>query len=662
MPKFSKQDILWAHKARNDLFLFNESPDFAECELSELVKLLQIADDAYYNTATPIFHDDEYDAMRRYVESADPTNEYFDNVGSDVRGGKVKLPYTMGSLDQIYEGEVNEWLIQNRLKDVSLLITEKLDGTSALLVYGGDGSLQIAYSRGNGVEGADITRHIRRNKMVPKNVGHPMVVRGEVIFTKSNFEAVRSKVKTRGGQEYKNARNMVAGLMNAEKNDPIVYDYIGFVAYDIVDMAMGKKEMLDYLAGKGFTIPVNKTVMGHEMTDASLTKTLNTWRNDPNQPYEIDGIVIDIDPLGVRQKLRPSRDTLNPAFAVKYKVADASNLAVAEVVDVLWSPSKHGYLKPRVNIKPVQLVGVTVQFATGFNAKFIHDNGIGPGAKIEITRSGDVIPFIKRVVERVATPAMPDLDWVWNETGVDAVLVDAGQNEEVMAEQVLDFFSQLEIDNLKKGTVAEVFGENSFDSSSEALVMMIKFDRKEWMNLIGANGAKVFDSLNTTLRDIPLYKLAGASPFFGRGVGVRKMKKLLTALDVYVPAEMGRLTLANILAVEGFDRKTATKILDGIKSFQTFCEDIERFVTFQGKVEKSSNNFAGQGFVFTGFRNKELEAAIEDQGGVVQSGVSKKTNYLIAANPNENSTKLKKARDIGVRIMGEDELREMLGL
>jgi len=174
-----------------------------------------------------------------------------------------------------------------------------------------------------------------------------------------------------------------------------VYTAIDTVAYEIVGSKMAKVDQLEQLAKWGFKVAEYSIGQADYWNDDRLTKLLNDRRAVTE--YEIDGIVIDIDAAATRARL--ATDELNPEYAVKFKVADSSNLAVATVRQVEWNVSKDGYYKPRVQIHPVDLVGVTISNLTGFNAKFIKDNGIGPGAKIEITRAGDVIPQILRCIE-----------------------------------------------------------------------------------------------------------------------------------------------------------------------------------------------------------------------------------------------------------------------
>jgi len=364
----------------------------------DIIEALQVADDAYHNTSTPIVPDSVYDALRQYAEKAFPDNTYFLGIGSSVRGGKVDLPFKMGSLNQVYEGDTVKWVEKHNLQNEEIVITDKLDGVSCALIYDNTGKLQIAYSRGDGTQGADITRHVVKIPSVPKQLAlkGPAKVRAEIIIKIDNFPKM-AQHKTRAGVPYKNPRNMVAGLMNSSTNPEGVYQYIDCVAYELLDDVCDKAEQIEILEQCGFLTPYTMVKIGRFLDDTRLTDYLNDRRSLTE--YEIDGIVLDVNSQKLRAKINPTKDTLNPEYAVKFKVADASNMAVARVINVEWNISKDGFLKPRVQIEPIELKGVTIQYATGFNARFIYDNKIGPGAKVRISRMGDVIPNIIDVVE-----------------------------------------------------------------------------------------------------------------------------------------------------------------------------------------------------------------------------------------------------------------------
>lgn len=628
-----------------------------DLDIRHIIELLTHCDDLYHNDNESPLSDAEYDALRQYAERTLPTDPYFTGVGSDVRGGKIKLPHTMGSLDQIYQGDYVRWVAKHNINNDEGVASDKLDGVSAMVIYGRDGDLQIAYSRGDGTMGADITRHVKKIHNVPKNIatnGEVVTIRAEIILQPTRFRDLQDKVKSRSGKPYKNPRNMVAGCMNASDNPEIVYDNIDLVAYQIIDSEIDKQAQFDQLKALGFDVAFHSKIMFGQMSENDLTDYLHIRRS--MSIYEIDGIVIDVNKATVRQRINPSRDTLNPAYAVKYKVADASNLAETEVLQIEWNVSKDGYYKPRVQFKPVDLVGVTITNATGFNAKYIRDNLIGPGAIIKITRSGDVIPFILEVVQPSPTGAdMPDDDdAVWTETGVDLVVGDITSNQTVMFERLNDFFATLEVPHLGEGNLQKIF-DCDF-RTPESIMSLTQEDFGSLVNSLPI-GRKIFLGMREKLTNVPMYKLMGAHPAFGRGVGVRKMKKLYDAFA-------GDMTLCQdfdaIVAVEGFEAKTAKKIVAGYKPFMDFFADIEEYVTIQEYVAPKEGKLTGCVFVFTGFRSKELEAKVEALGGKMGSSVSSKTTYLVADNPDSTSGKAQKARDVGIKVIGVPELQAML--
>lgn len=194
----------------------------------EIIDLLTRADDLYYNNGESFLTDAEYDSLRTTAQKADPTNKYFIGVGSTIRGGKVALPVKMGSLDQLHnDKEINKWVSDNNLSEEVLTETDKLDGVSCMLVYDNEGKLQIAYSRGDGIEGADITRHVLHISNIPKQVSIQMMVRGELIMRKDVFE-------TRYANQYANPRNMVAGLFNRKDSHIGALNDVVFIAYELI--------------------------------------------------------------------------------------------------------------------------------------------------------------------------------------------------------------------------------------------------------------------------------------------------------------------------------------------------------------------------------------------------------------------------------------------
>lgn len=613
------------------------------------IENLKMFDEAYFD-GKPLIPDAQYDSLKKKLMELNPTHPYFGQVGSDVRGGKVDLPYPMGSLDQIYEGDYEKWVKKYDLHDKLIVVSEKLDGVSIMLVYS-QGKLQVAYSRGNGIQGADITRHVKHIPSVPKtlSVSGYMVVRAEGIMKNSIFDSKYSK-------EYRNARQMVAGCMNRKETDPKILKDISVVAYEIVDSSipekMTKKHSLEVLRNEGFLVAYHEVDTGYTHSDASLKETLARFRLSSS--YELDGIVLTANDYHHMETVS-KRDSLNPEHSVKFKVLSEDSIVETEVVSVHWKISKSGYWKPRVEIVPVELFGTTVTFATGFNGKFISDNEIGKGTTIKITKSGSVIPYIVEVVKSTNADLPEDGTWTWNDSGVEIVGVGTALESDFM--KAVHFFSTLEIDLLKETSLRKIVDAYCPSADFDKIVLsVVDLLDLEWKRVLGQNGLKIHSSLHKTLRNLSPQKLMGASPFFGQGFGVRKAKKILSDMSF---DDFLKCTADDISAVEGFDT-TSESVYSGIVEFKEFLAKLEPYMKLvSDEQQQKSNELDGKVIVFTGFRDKQLEKDIESLGGRVASGVSGKTTTVVAIDKNEKSSKLEKARKLNLEIFSKDEFTNL---
>jgi NAD-dependent DNA ligase len=418
---------------------------------------------------------------------------------------------------------------------------------------------------------------------------------------------------------------------------------------------MSKSDQFRVLEEAGYEVTPYIRVKGREMTDEFLTSFLTDRR--AKSPTAIDGIVIDLDNLAIVETLTRNSSSINPISSKKFKVGGEDNVAIATVREVHWNPSKAGYLKPRVEIEPVDLVGVTITYATGFNAKFIRDKMIGPGAKIQITRSGDVIPFIQKVVEPAATwqePSEAEFGPLeWTDGQVDLVMTDPSQNRQVQLEVINGTFgvTGLNVPHIREGSI-----EKLYDAGLTTVSSIILADEATLQAATGESaGKKIHEGLKTKLGNVELGILAGATSLLGRGIGRRKMTRLIEALgnDVILVDFPGPDLAKRIAAVEGFERKTAQTIVDNLPTFRGFLEDIKGHYTLVAPKEAvTGGDLDGVTVVFTGIRDKELEAKIEARSGRIGSSVNRETTYLVAKDPTGNSSKLVKARS----IIGDDNV------
>lgn len=637
---------------------------FDDFAISDLVAVSKLGDVAYED-GEPIFSDRLADAMREFIRIADANNTYNLVVGSLVRGGKVPLPNAMGSLTQAYvTNDFSLWCLKHGIPlTTKFVATEKLDGMSGSLHFGADGRLRIAYSRGNGFEGADITRHVKHIKGLPKVVPANMEVRCEIIISLDNFEKVRKLVFRSDGSEYKNPRNMISGLMNSSEIDPIAYNYIDCLVYhDWNEGNVSKSDQLTAFQEAGFRTPDYVVVEASQLTVEYLSPLLK--RMKANSPFELDGTVIEVNDPALRQKMNPSKATLNPEYARKFKVQDERNNATATVKYVELRVSKRGYVKPRVHYYPFSLPGITCTHSTGYNMKFIIDNGICPGAKVHMYRAGDVIPNILRTVERGDwTPdqyqdALDDIgEWKWskNDQGEEVDVVLIGDHADAALKLTEAFFTGIGIDGLKLGNMQKLFSVG-FDSPEK----IIKMTAEEMGFALASQSTadKIYESLQKVLVSTTLPDFMGSTGLFGRGVGKRRIAQLYDAYGKDILTFSGMDGMMKVCRLEKWDTKMATKFIQGLPAYLDFYESVKDYVQFQEKAVVTGN-LSGQVFAFTGFRNKELKAKLEAEGGEVLDSISSKVTTLIAADPEDNSTKLSKARKNGTKIIGLADVNDL---
>ena len=213
------------------------------------------------------------------------------------------------------------------------------------------------------------------------------------------------------------------------------------------------------------------------------------------------------------------RTSSNPEHSFAFKMVLSEQIAETLVLDVIWNPSKDGYLKPTVQIQPVFLSGAEINYVTGCNAKNIIDNGIGTGAKISIIRSGDVIPDIKEVL--ISTePTLPNIsndEYSWNSTNVDFVLNDLSLNKDVQIKIITKFFKTIKVDGMGEGIIKKLY-ESSFDSISKILAMTFE----DFINIEGFQDKlanKIYTNINNSIKTVSLSELIVTTNIFGRGFG-----------------------------------------------------------------------------------------------------------------------------------------------
>lgn len=629
----------------------------------EIEQMYRNALHTYYNEE-PVISDSLFDILKEYIENIYPKSGVLKIIGAPIEfeKEKVKLPYFMGSMNKIKHetNALNKW--KTKFKG-SYILSAKLDGISALYVI--KNGIAKLYTRGDGEFGQDITYLIPYINIFNNKKYENTVIRGELIMKKNIFEKKYSNSAS-------NARNLVAGIVNSKKlATEEKFKDIDFVAYEVIRPILKPNKQFDLMTEiKDTTKKLNivKNIYlddNSKLTNDEISKILQNWRN--TYKYEIDGVIITQD------KLYKNRKKGNPDHSVAFKMILTEQTMEATVLDVIWTPSKDGYLKPRIKITPVNIGGAKIEYATAFNAKYVVDNNIGPGTIISLIRSGDVIPHINKVLQMSDNPKMPDINYNWTDSNVDIIMSNKEDNDIVKEKNITGFFTGLNTVGLSKGTV-NILINSGYDSVKS--ILNIKKD--ELLKLDGfkeRRSMKIYEAIQDAINNADIIDILSSANIFERGFGKRKIKLLFNKYPNILnktidgkkmkPVEL----IMFITQIDAFGRKTASSFVKNIDKAKKFINDIGLMYKYDEFIENNyssddnseesiSNKLDNVRVVITGFRSKELEQLIENNGGNIGTSISRKVNYLIVKDLDENTSKANKAKKLGIPLILEKDFIE----
>lgn len=516
----------------------------------KLEEIIRLANEDYYNDESKL-SDEIYDMIKNILEYKYPNSDVLTNVGAEVTSEKVKLPVYMGSMDKLKPDtrSLINWLTKY---SGPYITSHKLDGISLLLDY--NHSPPKAYTRGNGKEGQDISWIIEYIKVGNLDSG---IVRGELIVSKKNWEKIKHISQ--------NPRNFVSGYVSRKKISPEWMKYIDFVAYEYINETDKKSigDQLVFLTQKGFNVVEfsNHTVINSKILSDMLLKSRKESK------YEIDGIIISDD------EIHPRVNGKNPDHAKAFKMILDDQRAESTVLTINWKPSMYGILKPVVQVEPVHLNGVTIQNITAYNAKFIKKHKIGPGAVVEIVRSGDVIPKIIGVTKKARTPMYPDEDFKWNSTNVDIVLKQPENHNGVKLKIIEHFFKTLGVPFFKRGTIKKTF-ESGYDSIPKILRMRIS-DFEEVEGISTKSAKKYRKAIRDHYKKKNIAMIMSASTHFGSGFAITKIRPIIELIpDILITTKTDDEIIELISSIAGLSKKTGKKFVDGLPAFREFYKSI----------------------------------------------------------------------------------------
>ena len=608
--------------------------------IDQLKNRIKEANDAY-RVGKPIMSDTEYDILIEELAEMSPEDELLSVVGHEIldETRKARLPIPMASMNKIKTlDEIKDW---QRLKlipsAVEIICTPKYDGLSLCV----DEIVGEAITRGDGVYGQRSTEHY-------SFIGNHLDINNTFSYTYGEVIMPKQAFLDKYSNDFANPRNLVAGLINSKTPSESLRD-CNYIKYGAIPVQQNKfntkQQILDEL-NENQKVKVPYHVCGIlDLSEELLISLFKEW----SEEYEIDGIILEVNNLNTQNSLGRETSSGNPVFARAFKHESFEQSAETEVLYIEWNISKNSLLKPVAIVKPINLDGVVVSRCTLNNARFVKDMGIGIGAKVVIRRSGLVIPKIVDVLEVVEfiEPTIEGVEIGWNDAGIELVTLTETDDQKLKSN--ISFFEVLGCDNVGEGVISNLY---SFGYKTIRDILNLSISDLEKLDGFGKRKAKiVFESIEKSIKDVQLSKLQHATNIFV-GMGSKKLALLEHFKE--------KPTVEQVMEIEGFAEISANLYVDNYDRFFDFIKDLP--VTIQEKVEviRTSNDLDGMVFVFTGIRMKPEEDILESRGAKISSSVSKNTTHLVCKDPDGGSSKLEKARSIGVKVIGVDDFLKII--
>ena len=643
--------------------------------MQELVELLNRAAKAYYQDADEIVSNYEYDALYDELQaleaqtgvtlSSSPTV----NVGYEVLSElpKERHPSPMLSLDKTKDVAG----LQAFAGDQKVVMSWKMDGLTIVLTYR-DGGLVKAVTRGNGEVGEVITANARTFKNLPLQIPYKgeLVLRGEAVIGYKDFEKINEEI-AEVDAKYKNPRNLCSGSvrqLNSEITAKRNVKFYGFslVQAEGVDFHNSRAAQLDWLASQGFEVVEHIVVSREEIPNEVIKFSEKIVSND----FPSDGLVLIYDDVAYGQSL--GRTSKFPRDSFAFKWADETSKTVLREIE--WSPSRTGLINPVAIFDPVELEGTTVSRASVHNISIMEELELGIGDQIEVYKANMIIPQIAENLTRSGVKDIPKVCPVCGGATEIRSISNAKAlyctNPECQAKQLKSYAlfvsrDALNIDGLSEATLEKFIARGfihdfadlfHLEQHREEICEMDGFGEKSYNNLI----ASVEKARETTLPRL-IYGLGIAN------IGLANAKLICKEIG-HDPERVMDLTAEDLAAIDGIG-----DVIAG--NYVAYFADAEHRELFEKLLKEvklpeeqedvGEQTFAGMNFVITGsvehFANRnEVKALIESKGGKVTGSVTSKTNYLINNNVESTSSKNKKAKDLGIPIITEEDFLKML--
>lgn len=643
--------------------------------MKELVETLNGAAKAYYQEDREIMSNQEYDSLYDQLEQLEKetgtvlTNSPTVRVGYEAVNElpKEEHPSPMLSLDKTKDREV----LRSFIGEHRCLLSWKLDGLTIVLTYE-NGELVKAVTRGNGIVGEVITNNAKVFKNIPLRIPYKgqLVLRGEAIITYSEFERINETIGD-ADAKYKNPRNLCSGSVRQLNNEITARRNVRFYAFALVsvqdvDFHNSREQQFIWLKEQGFEVVEYKVV-----TSTSLDEAMNYFSTAiVNNDFPSDGLVVTYDDIAYGESLGNTAKFPRNSFAFKW----ADEMRETKLVDMEWSPSRTGLINPVAIFEPVELEGTTVSRASVHNISIVKELQLGIGDTIKVYKANMIIPQIAENLTRSGNLVIPDKCPVCGhearirkENDVETLYC---MNPDCVAKKIKSFSlftsrDAMNIDGLSEATlekfIAMGFIHNLGDifeigKYKDQIVEMEGFGQKSFDNLM----ASLEKAKETTLAKV-IYSLGIA------GIGLANARVICRYFDDDIE-KIRHADAEEINSIEGIGPVLAGSLADYFSSEEN-NKKLDHLLGHLHLIREETAGeqvFAGKTFVITGsvehFANRsEAKAFIEARGGKVTGSVTKKTDYLINNDKTSGSSKNKKAQELGIPILSEEDFLELAG-
>ena len=643
--------------------------------MQELIALLNEAGKAYYQGATEIMSNFQYDKL--YDELAELekelnvtlSNSPTVNVGYEVLSElpKERHEKPMLSLDKTKEVSSLKEFLGNQ----KAVISWKLDGLTIVLTYR-DGELQKAVTRGNGEVGEVITNNAKVFKNIPLHISYKgeLVLRGEAVIGYKDFERINEEIED-ADAKYKNPRNLCSGSVRQLNNEITAKRNVRFFAFSLVkaegvDFKNSRNEQMRWLSQQGFDV-----VEHEEVTSADIEEKVEMFAHKiEKNDFPSDGLVLVYDDIAYGQSLGTTAKFPRDSFAFKW----ADEIRETTLREIEWSPSRTGLINPVAIFDSVELEGTTVSRASVHNISIMEELELGIGDTIQVYKANMIIPQIAENLTRSGVQDIPDVCPVCREKTEIRKVNNAKAlyctNPECQAKRIKSFAlfasrDALNIDGMSEATL-EKFILEGFIKEYADIFHMDRYEEK--IKSMEGFGEKSYNKLQASVekaRTTTLPKVIYSPGIANIGLANAKMicKEFQNNADEIMNATPERLN-----QIDGVGEVIAGTFVEyfSVEKHRKEFQNLLRELTIpKESAEEGKQIFDGIQFVITGsvnhFANRnEVKEVIESKGGKVTGSVTSKTNYLINNDTASTSSKNKKARELGIPIISEEEFLEML--